>query len=287
MNIAVMYRTHIWNEEIESNYQYIKNSLPNVHVFVLYDSHACLPPLKSSEIHGCGDDTFAKRNWLTNKPKGLEHVSLQWHRGDAGIIDFSLTHRQYDYIWNIEYDITYDNWKDFIDTTSQHLPEIDFCATEFSNSNQDPHWGKWELQSTTFKPVYAAYFPVYCMSRRACDLLNILFQTHHGYCEVVTPTLLHHCNMVCKDIKEMYPKYTQFKHKGITPFGRYTDFVWHFTTNLPQERKDILKQWYIESHPDMSQQTIDSMSYYDYTKDIIFNYPGGIHKWCEDYKFNN
>lgn len=276
----MVYRTHLWNAEIESTLEYMKQSLLNTDVILSYDSKACKPTTNHDKIHIYSEDTIRARNWNDTKPDRADCGNLIWYRGDISVVDFSLSNPQYDFIWNIDYDVTYDDWNDFVTVTNQTLENVDFSSCDMMDSITCPTWGKWELQSTNYHPLVAGYFAFFGMSKKACTALNELYKTHHGYCEVITPTLVHHNNMVCKDVKHVYPKYTQFKHKNITPFARYTDYVWHYAHALKSEQVNEMRSWIKTTYPEIQS---DTLSPAEVVKQLYFNYPGGLPQWQNDH----
>jgi len=280
MNIAIIYRTHIWNDEIASTFEYMRKSLPNTDVFLSYDSKSCTPTIDYDKIHVYSEDTIRSRNWNDTKPDGPEYGNLIWYRGDISVVDFSLLHPQYDFIWNIDYDVTYTDWNDFVTITKQNLENVDFSSCDMSDSNMFPLWGRWGQQSTNYLPVIAGYFAFFGLSKRACTALNELYKVHHGYCEVITPTLIHYNNMVCKDVKHVYPNYVQFKHKNITPFGRYTDHIWHVAYGLTPEKINKVKDWIKTTSPEIN---CDELSTIDMVRHIYFNYSGHWENWSKNH----
>lgn len=288
MKIAIIYKTHIWNDEINSTFEYMRQSLPNHDVFLSYNAKTCTPSLTYDKTHKYGNFVISERNWsplvLSERYTGLNDDNLMWYRSDISIVDFSVSHPEYDFIWNIDYDVTYDHWQDFIESTTPHLTNTDFvssdieCLTEYRPHSYE--W--WGQQSTNTYPLARCYFPFVGLSKRAGILLNDQYKIHNGYCEVIMPSLIIQNNMNCKDIKDIYPKYTQFKHKDITPFGRYTDSLWHLTNGLNSEQIDQMKNWIVNNIPNTSLENLNSMKKYYVVKEIYDNYPGGTTQWNID-----
>jgi hypothetical protein len=286
MKIAIIYKTHIWNDEIASTFEYMRQSLPNHDVFLSYNTKTCTPSLTYDKIHKYGNFLFDERKW-SQLPTGENYNedNLMWYRSDVSIVDFSVLHPEYDFVWNIDYDVTYDHWNDFIETTTPHLTNVDFLSSDIECLTEPtPHgYEWWSRQSTNKYPLAICYFPFVGISKRAGIMLNEQYKIHNGYCEVIMPSLILQNNMNCKDIKDVYPNYKQFKHKDLTPFGRYTDYVWHLAHRSTSEQIDQMKNWIVNNIPNTSLETLNTIHKSYVVKEIYFNYPGGTTQWDIDH----
>jgi hypothetical protein len=268
MNIAIVYKTHIWNEEIASTFEYMRKSLPNTDLYLSYNTQTCNPTIEYNKIHKYSEQTFVDRNWSYKIPGKNKDFPLMWYRGDISIVDFSVSHPQYDFVWNIDYDVTYDKWDEFVKVTSKTVNGVDFVGPLTI-----PHdtWDWNDQQTTSFSQLVCCYFAFVGISKRACSLLNVLYQIHSGYCEILMPTLLYNNGLNCEDIYEVYPDYYDFKHKDITPYGRYTDNIWHISRNLSDEAINQMKQWIQENCKDLD---VDTLNRLDIVKTIYMRYDG-------------
>jgi len=216
MNIAILYRTHTWNNQTSTIFNDILQSSPAYDTFIAYNSDTCksIPP--HTHTYAYNSDIFIQRKWKTGHR--YKDTALMWFRCDVPIVNFLITHPQYDFAWTIDYDVTYDNWSHFFNYTTPQLHNIDFLSTNNLTPETDPQWEWWPYHTTTNMKLFAGYFPLVGFSQRACQLLNILYQIHAGYCEIIVPTLLNHNQLICKNIKEIYPYITRIQHKYINEF---------------------------------------------------------------------
>lgn len=117
---------------------------------------------------------------------GSNHFILLW---------FKTQYPQYDYYWNIEYDVEYSgDWKDFFNKI-KHI-ESDFLSTciRYGIDNQGWYWlGAYWAPNTFVHPLkrVCSFNPIYRLSSRAVDFL-IHFQREGaiGHHEVLMPTAL-------------------------------------------------------------------------------------------------
>ena len=239
MLIAVLFRTHKWNADIQQSfdklYSHIQN-FPNIHLYILFDSDAInisqLPPYPLT--FSFSRQQIINDNWQYD-PNTHEH--LTWFKGDYCTISFLLNHPQYNIAYTIEYDVDCNNWSTFFTHNLQaihtHNPHL---ITTYLRSNiplptnttllplhpnVEPQWFNWQFQNFTYKELLGCYFPIIALSQKAAQIIHPTLQHYKGFCEVTTPTILYHNNLTILDLKLIYPLYNQLIHKNILDFARY------------------------------------------------------------------
>jgi hypothetical protein len=111
------------------------------------------------------------------------------------VFQFYKTYPQYEYYWNIEYDVYFNGeWNILFDTFK--LIDSDFISSHLERFHQSPNWAWWKsLRLKTIdipETEYVKSFnPIYRISNKAMAVLDkILLEGNSGHHEVLIPTVL-------------------------------------------------------------------------------------------------
>lgn len=119
---------------------------------------------------------------------GSNHFALLW---------FYLQHPEYQYYWNIEYDVEFTgDWKVLFDAFREN--HADFISTHLKEFREDVYWYWWNSYHGTTMNIpmeerIRSFNPIYRISSGALSFLdNVLKEENSGHHEVLIPSVLHH-----------------------------------------------------------------------------------------------
>lgn len=105
------------------------------------------------------------------------------------LLYYSLKYPDYDYYWNIEYDVLFTgNWKTLFEAAAKTDADL---LTNFieSRNEKNAQWPWWNYSNHT--GLWKSFNPIYRLSKRACRFLDEqLKNDRHGHHEVEIPTCL-------------------------------------------------------------------------------------------------
>jgi len=119
------------------------------------------------------------------------------------VIRFSQ-HNNYDYYWNIEYDVRFaGDWKDFFSHFSK--AKDDFITSHIRKYKQETYWYYWSTLShpelkIDQKQYLRSFNPIYRISNRALQYIDQMHkQRWRGHHEALIATLLHQGRFSLRD----------------------------------------------------------------------------------------
>ena len=121
------------------------------------------------------------------------------------LLQFYKDNMQYDYYWNIEYDVRFNgDWRTFF--SFFEAKDDDFITSHIETLSEHPswpHWDKMELNDTyiPLNEYIRSFNPIYRISCRALDFLdNFLSRKNSGHHEILIPTVLKHYGFKVADM---------------------------------------------------------------------------------------
>lgn len=199
---AIVFLTHVWHEAVGRRFERLRRETASTaECHVLLDSRApgveegwrhflagvgasaALVPFTPAQVSAdLGLRFFGLRDVLSNS-----HLPMLW---------FARTRKQYDYVWQVEYDAEYrGRWGDFF--APYGGTDAALLAVHYHRWSDWPDWFWWP--SFTFPPDVAvqqdelckAFMPVMRMSRAAMECVERAHrQGWFGHAEAVVPTAL-------------------------------------------------------------------------------------------------
>lgn len=216
-----MFRTFLWNDEIQKNFDLLQQSLHelDVDLYISYDTTNSYLDIDYDKVYLFNNSLIEKRKWPYYKHHKKGPL---WFNGDYTVVDFYLDNKQYDFIWLLEYDLTYNNWRDFFEITSEKIESIDFIGPWLKSNKyinpfmkHEPHWCWWNSCNTFFENMIGVYFPITGYSRKLLELLDKKYKEGiHGFCELIVPTLAFNNELNLVDLKFIYEDLSLIKHKN-------------------------------------------------------------------------
>ena len=142
---AILYETHLWNTDIENEFQQISN-IDYFDSWLLLDSRT--PQLDTIRM-GVQHCYVFDVNQLFNLPYPRLAVcpnSLPFGHAHFPVLSFYLTHPEYEDYWFIEYDVRYSgNWRNFFAEFSKY--PHDLITSHIRSFQEEPDWGWWRTFS--------------------------------------------------------------------------------------------------------------------------------------------
>jgi hypothetical protein len=113
------------------------------------------------------------------------------------VIEFAVTHLEFDFVWALEFDVVYTgDWCDVLDCVD---PSVDFVATHFRRFEEEPQWPWWNMVQSRpdginrlpRSQLLASFNPIFRLSRRAAQFLKRQYIGGWiGHYEITMATLL-------------------------------------------------------------------------------------------------
>ncbi|MBA4166735.1 MAG: DUF3405 domain-containing protein [Chitinophagaceae bacterium] len=112
------------------------------------------------------------------------------------VLNFFLTHPEYQYYWCIEDDVAFSgNWKSFFEQVSGDKG-YDFITSHIRRYHQMPDWNWWDSLRVTGDDIESerllnSFNPIYRISRNALEYIDMKLKSGcRGHHEVLLPSLL-------------------------------------------------------------------------------------------------
>jgi hypothetical protein len=202
MSNVIILKTHISNEKFIQNYNSLKETYDKDKIFVV---SSC--PISFNENYYIIN---SGKNKLPNTGKNYDHYPYYWWNNHYGILDFIYNHQiNYDYIWNVEWDLYCPGWDSFIDL--QNKNKEDFLASSLGAKNEksyekikhlhikdetnkpilDPQWSFFQerFDNNLFEFEFHSLFELSRFSRNYAEfLLDRTILGMKGFCEYIAPS---------------------------------------------------------------------------------------------------
>jgi hypothetical protein len=189
--------THVWNPELEEEFEkFLDMKYPNLpDVWLVPDSRisGVCDLVKQYEHCFVVDETDLFMRLPYPRFEGLG-ISYHTH---FPILDFYLSHKDYDYYWAIEFDVRYTgDWGSFL--RSFRSFDYDFIASHIRRFSEEPHWYWWDTLHHPSKTIDRNQFVrsfnvIFRISNRALEYIHrAQLDGWRGHNEVSLPTLLLH-----------------------------------------------------------------------------------------------
>jgi len=191
---ALLWLTHVWAPELQAEFDKFHN-MPNPEspeVWLLMDARTT----GAEEIvqRYRRHHLFEERTLFTLPYPKLAGQGLINHP-HFPILDFYLSHQDYDTYWVIEYDVRYTGpWESLFNTF--RCFDHDLVTSHIRRFAQEPHWFWWDTlhhptKSIAREDYLRSFNVVYRISNRALEFVHqAQLEGWQGYPEVSLPTLL-------------------------------------------------------------------------------------------------
>lgn len=193
---ALLWNTHVWCRELEQEFEKILSldSPGSLDIWLVLDA----------KIPGAGEIAKKYRRCLVIDPEDLfrrlpyppiEGFGIL-HHSHFPVLDFFLTHRDYDYYWFIEFDVRYSgDWRSFFTFFEPYTH--DFIASHIRSYDEEPLWHWWDTLRHPVKTIgrgecLRSFNVIFRISNRGLEYIDREQQDGwQGFNEVSLPTLLH------------------------------------------------------------------------------------------------
>jgi hypothetical protein len=197
---ALLYQTHLWSSEIEAQFDQL-TSLDEISAWLLLDSRTPTADMlvrRYARSYVFDLDRLFRLPYPRIKTPGLiGHAHFP-------ILEFYLSHPDYDHYWFVEYDVRYTG--DWNSLTSSFAPfDQDFIATHIRKFADEPRWCWWETFGHPSKKIaqrewIRSFNVIYRISNRALSFLHREIPTGwRGHHEALVTTVLHHYGFTLLD----------------------------------------------------------------------------------------
>lgn len=195
MASALLWMTHVWNNELEAEFERIlKTDDPgSLDVWLILDARTPGAPDLARRYRRClvinEEELFGRLPYSGIARKGL-HYNVHFP-----LLDFYLIHPAYEYYWMIEFDVRYTGaWGPFLGSFAgcNH----DLITSHIRRFHEEPRWWWWDSLCHPEKNIdrqryIRSFNVVYRISNRALALIHGAHRDGwQGHPEVVLPTLL-------------------------------------------------------------------------------------------------
>ena len=188
--------THVWNDDLEAEFEKILHNIDPDYpeVWLILDSRT---PNSADLCRRFG------RCHVFNEKELFRHLPYPRHEGVTlfdnmhfPILDFYLSHPEYDYYWIIEFDVRYTgDWGTFLHAFSMY--DHDLVTSHIRHYYEEPGWWWWDslhhFSKTIDRARYLRSFNViYRISNRALAMVHdAQLDGWYGHPEELLPTLLY------------------------------------------------------------------------------------------------
>jgi hypothetical protein len=193
---ALLWNTHIWCRELEQEFEKILSldSPGSWEVWLVLDA----------KIPGAGDIARKYERCLVIDPDDLfghlPYPAIEGfgilHHSHFPVLDFFLSHRDYDYYWFVEFDVRYSgDWGSFFEIFSPFTH--DFIASHIRRYDEEPLWHWWGTLRHPVKTIgqgncLRSFNVIFRISNRGLVFIDREQRDGwEGFNEVSLPTLLH------------------------------------------------------------------------------------------------
>ena len=194
---VLLWNTHVWCRELEEEFEKFLNlGYPgSPEVWLVLDSKIPSAGELADKYEHCfiidEKDLFHRLPYPQLEGLGILHHS------HFPVLDFYLSHPQYDRYWVIEFDVRYTGkWESFLRSFDSF--DHDLITSHIRHFSEEPDWRWWNTLHHPTKVIdrncYLRSFNViYRISNRALEFLHVEQQDGwQGFNEVSIPTLLNH-----------------------------------------------------------------------------------------------
>ena len=201
---VLLWNTHVWCRQLEEEFEKFLNldysGAPEV--WLVLDS-------------GIPDaETLVKKYkhcYLVNEREIFQHLpypclektGLLYHPQFI-LLDFYLSHREYDYYWFVEYDVRYTgDWRSLLRSFESF--DHDLITSHIRRFSQEPVLYWWSsiqhpVKAIEHEKYLRSFNPIYRMSNRALEFMHTAQREGwRGIYEVTFPTLLHEAGFTLLD----------------------------------------------------------------------------------------
>lgn len=234
-----VFKTHFIEKYVVDEFIKLQNSLNAFEEALLFiDNHKCTlgqkfqNPINEIYLYNKPIKCFIfdenifnkfKLPSYTDNPQNCLLENVMWYCSDYPYYILNYYLPEYDYYWNIEYDVycNGNSYREFIDEYSKN--KADFLASHYEKLTQNSDW-HWKNNSDWIyknKPLYKSFFPVTRLSSNAINFLykqrlkhSEIFKNLTNYesnrwifTELFVPTELSNNSFICEEIKNQYLRY--------------------------------------------------------------------------------
>lgn len=228
---AILFKTHFINSEILKEYENIRIACDKLDydIFILYDNTKKYFKFGNVKAFLFSLEDFKNAGYCLVSESILPKCrSIQWFHADFPILFFYNKNKQYDYYWQIEFDVRFNgDWLNFFFQFKKD--DSDFISTNIKDKNSFLKWNMWSKHNLNVEEdrLLSSSFPMVRFSNRALDAVDREYKNGFiGYCEITCPTII--------------------KQKGfkISDIGKknYNDFIFQFRHPIPYSIYNIIKK---------------------------------------------
>lgn len=188
---VILFATHMDNAYVRQQIKKLKAEVRNADFYVLYQADVC--KVQTIDDIQSYPFTIDSLNALNYNPIAETIVPGSCH---FSVLQFFRDHAEYDYYWNIEYDVCFNgNWGQLF--AAYEGIEDDFIASHIQHYDENPGWDHWDMMELNNMVIdrcdyIKSFNPIYRISNRALQFLDaFLLQHHSGHNELLIPTILH------------------------------------------------------------------------------------------------
>lgn len=249
---VILFKAHIIDFQILREFENIKKACAvlNYDIFFLFDNSKDDFNIQDKNVFLYTIDDYKNSGYaLVNEEKIPKGRNLLWFHADYPILFFYNKNKQYDYYWQIEFDVRFNgDWKFFLSKLDNL--ECDLISTNIKTKKQFKDWNMWgshNIQCEENKLISCS-FPIVRLSNSALQLIDSKYRSGTvGYCEISCPTILLEKGLKMYDIsKNFYNKFTfQFRHP-------VSYFIYNIIKKIPIFKNKLF-------HPVRNTSTFDLM----------------------------
>lgn len=243
MKTVILFKCHSIDKKILYEYRAISSSCDPLlyDVIMLYDnSRKDFKPVDGVKYFLFNQEDFKKIGYplMDKLPKSsiLEYMfskNIQWFHADYPIFIFYKKHPEYQYYWQIEFDVRFNGpWKYFF---SHHEKlDSDFLSTYIETREQYPEWNAWGVHNLDVddEKLRQSIFPLIRLSNHAIKLLDKEFLSGKcGYCEVIIPSILNINNYKIEEIDRKFYNEKTFTSNNVIDTRYNVMKVLHLSRN--------------------------------------------------------
>ncbi len=203
---VILYMAHYLNESIVREFRSLKKSRSaDVNVKMLYDNSK--KDFDASYFDGSFDYYLYDVEEVAKNYQFMNQSNQSIVPGNCifPMLLFAETNRDFSYLWRVEYDARFSgDWSVFFDSFAGN--ESDLLGTTIFRYDFRPDWNWWgslkaPVASLDKKWLLRGFFPVFRLSKKACDILEHSYNAGwRGHDEVSIPTILNFNGCSIEDI---------------------------------------------------------------------------------------
>jgi len=210
-NSAFLFTTHVISNDILKVFQSIaqgSDGLGDAYILYNYKNAGIPPELENYKYFCFNENNFESLNYrLVHDKKSRAFVStindFKYNLYPLDILLFYIENPDYDYYWNIEYDVRYSgDWKHLF----QHFnKDRDLITTNLTHYKDSPDWHYWYLdhpsKSIPNNERVRSFNTIMRISKKALSFMHdCLMDGWFGHYEVIFSSLLYNNGFSIEDI---------------------------------------------------------------------------------------